>query len=352
MKQEIKTQKIETSKKCDNLEKQLNEAKSKIHECEKLNAELISRITESRASQRKPPATQISYKAILIGDSNAQRMTPHLERTNTWDCSENTYKIKDISSVRCQKTYDAAVFLLGTNDIKTGKDGKLEAEELIGKVGQFDNARHKFIIELPPINRRGAETERRVFNNTLHNANRRNYTIIRMVREVEEAPKDVALQDDLHLTQTNAKLMAKHIESVVTREMEKKVSKPQERTNTTPRENRQEQERDLLERQRRNDKEREEKKSTPCRYYLQGRCHRGNRCFYGHNQEPPNQQTRNERNMSRERGRSWERRDRNRDRRDSARDDEPRTRERSSSQNDRRRVVHRQRSNIRPVANE
>ena len=38
---------------------------------------------------------------------------------------------------------------------------------------------------------------------------------------MEEAPREAALQDDLHLTPTNAKLMARHIESVVTHEMEK-----------------------------------------------------------------------------------------------------------------------------------
>ena len=100
---------------------------------------------------------------------------------------------------------------------------KLEAEELVGKVNSFTSANAKFIIELPPILRRGAESERRLFNSTLRTLNmNREYVVIRMAKEIEDVPKESALYDDLHLTRNNCKIMASHIESVVCRELERK----------------------------------------------------------------------------------------------------------------------------------
>ena len=77
--------------------------------------------------------------------------------------------------------HDTAIYLLGTNYIKIGKDGKREADQLINTVERSGIATNKFIIELPPINRKGKETERRIFNYTLHqNTRTKNIRIIRI----------------------------------------------------------------------------------------------------------------------------------------------------------------------------
>ena len=118
-----------------------------------------------------------------------------------WDIAENTYVICDVEKVKSDKKYDAAIYLLGTNDIKIGKDGKREANNTVEKSGIAIN---KFIIELPPINRKGKKTERRIFNCTLlQTAKSKNIRIIQMTREIEEFPIESAHQDDLHLNRDN-----------------------------------------------------------------------------------------------------------------------------------------------------
>lgn len=235
--------------------------------------------------------------------------------------------------------------MLGTNDIKTGKDGRHEAEDLINKVRNLKIAQHNFIVELPPINRRGKEVERRIFNSTLHRQNTSHeYNVIRMLREIEDAPIESALQDDLHLTKKNSRGMAAHIESVVTKIIEKgrKEKKPQ---STTPKQRRIPED-ELAQRQRKNETMREEKGDVPCRYFRQGRCHRGDRCFFKHEQG-------GERERNEEKGH----RERSRERREEARPSHRRenskgyARSRSPS-GDKRRVVVDTRRYIKPVTHE
>ena len=327
VKEELKQQRVEVAKRCENAERELAESKKKIDECEALNNELLNKLTSARASTvQRRPSSQNKLKLIFIGDSNSRRITPHLDRRNKWDCSENTYVIRDLERVKCDTTYDGAVFLLGTNDIKKGNDGKREAENLIQHVKEFQHAKHLFILELPPINRRGTEVERRIFNNTLHNQNSDNrFQIIRMTREIEHAPVETALEDDLHLTRENAKQMATHIENIMERHIANNKTQEPER----PRRERMEQK--FEEARQRNERSREEKRNIPCHFYLQGRCHKGNRCFFGH--DKPSAAENKERSRSTERRHS----DLNRSR---------------SQSGDRRRVVLSDRGRIRPVDHE
>ena len=80
----------------------------------------------------------MEFKGIVVGDSNSRRIAPHFRRDNTWDIAENTFVTRDAERVRSERTYDVAVYLLGTNDIKIGKDGKKEAEYLMDIVEKID----------------------------------------------------------------------------------------------------------------------------------------------------------------------------------------------------------------------
>ena len=223
---------------------------------------------------------------------------------------------------------------LGTNNIKRGTDGRKEAEKLIEQVRTFQHAKQKFIMELPPINRKGAEIERRIFNNTLHSNNEdKRFRVIRMIKEVVESPIELALQDDLHLTRENSKLTAAHIERVVEKYVTDKAQN-QERERRTREEPTMETEKD---RRQRNERFREEKRDIPCKFFQQDRCHRGSRCFFSHEIESSG---------STRRGRSMERRqsDYDKDRRDSKRS--------RSKSGDRRRVIISDSRTIKPVVHE
>ena len=53
MKEDLKKQKTETTRKAENTERQLSEARRKIKECEQLNEELLDKITNERGKQRE-----------------------------------------------------------------------------------------------------------------------------------------------------------------------------------------------------------------------------------------------------------------------------------------------------------
>ena len=357
MKEDFKKQKIEIARKAENLERQLSEARRKIKECEQLNEELLDKITNERGKQREEhpvPGTSrsLEFKGIVIGDSNSRRIAPHFKRENTWDIAENTYVTRDAERIRSERTYDVAVYLLGTNDVKIGKDGKKEAEYLMDTVEKSSIARNKFIIELPPINRKGKEAERRLFNRTLHKLNiSKKITIIRMVPEIEETPIEQALQDDLHLNNNNATQMARQIERIV----EKKIAEEREDTGRKPKHPRDTREEGAT--SRNPNEQREEWKNIKCRYHLQGRCYRGEFCFYNHDQEGNNRSNegikeRSSRNETRQKSRdrhenrrSKERRSpHSRDRRNTDRDQSPRNKERRTSRSGERRHGNRDRS--------
>ena len=324
VKEDFKNQKIEANRKIENLERQLTETRRKIKECEQLNDELLDKITTERGKQREEQTEQklkqeTDFKGIIVGDSNSRRIAPHFKRENTWDITENTYVTKDAERIRCERTYDVAIFMLGTNDIKIGKDGKKEAEYLLETVEKSKIARMKFIIELPPINRKGRETERRLFNRTLHKQNtNKEVRIIRMVPEIEETPIEQALQDDLHLNNSNANQMAKQIELIVEKTINTERGDRRRKSNY-PKETREE-----AGTSRNHEEQREEWKNIPCRYHIQGRCYRGEFCYFKHDQVSrntrPNEENK-ERN-SRDETRQRNPRDQSRDRCEKWRNDE------------------------------
>ena len=89
----------------------------------------------------------------------------------------------------------------------------------------------------------------------------------RMAREIECAPTETALCDNLHLTKANAKLMAVHIERVVRRAINKETPGPRTKVRYYE---------DPVEtevRQKRNEQSRE------------GRCRRGDQCFFDMNKK-------------------------------------------------------------------
>ena len=338
-KEDLKTQHHDAKKRNEKLEHQLRESKKKIEECESLNAELLQKITSRRESDCPKTPKEAKLKLLIVGDSNSHRIAPHFNRRNNWDYTDDTFIIQDIDRVTCSEEYEAVIFLLGTNNIKRGSDGRKDAEELINRVKECKAAPVKFIVELPPINRKGAEIERRIFNSTLHkNREDESINVIRMTREVEEAPIDSALQDDLHLTRNNAKQMASHIETLVERTMANKRATESRRNQDNRPTQTKITEKELEERQRKNEKSRDKRKDVPCKFYRQGRCHRGSRCFFLHDHQGDER-----RESLRNRDRSDERRTR-----DQSREARQQHRSRSPSR-DRRRVVLRESRNIRSV---
>ena len=340
VKEEFKQQRAEAAKRYEKADKELKESRKKIEECEELNKELLHKLTNARTvSQHKRTPSRSNLRLIFIGDSNSRRIAPHLDRRNRWDYSQDTYVIKDLERIKCDTMYDGAVFLLGTNDIKKGNDGRKEAETLMNYVRNFKQAKNLFILELPPINRRGIEVERRVFNSTLHSQNKDNrFQIIRMTREIEHAPVESALQDDLHLTKENAKQMATHLENVIEKHIEGKTQDPGKAT-------REEAEQEYEGTRQRNERAREERRNIPCKFHIQGRCHKGNRCFFAHD-EPSTSENRGRARSSERRPSDYNRRARSTERRPS---DYNRSR---SPSGDRRRVVLSDRTIIRQVEHE
>ena len=157
---DFKSQKLEAKKRIEATEKQLADTKKKLTKYEQLNRELLEKITEERSTQHEEqtePDHKVKFKGIIIGDSNSRRIAPHLQRPETWDITENSYAIADADKLRSDKPYDAAIYLLGTNDIKVGKDGKREAEHLLSIVEKAEIASKKFIVELPTTRRKGRE---------------------------------------------------------------------------------------------------------------------------------------------------------------------------------------------------
>ena len=95
-----------------------------------------------------------------------------------------------------------------------------------------------------------------------------------MVPEIEETPIEQALQDDLHLNNTNATQMAKQIERIV----EKTISAEREDTKRKwkyPNDTR-----DDAKTSRNFEEKWEEWKNITCRFHIQERCYRGEYCYF------------------------------------------------------------------------
>ena len=96
----------------------------------------------------------------MIGDQNSRRITPHLQKTDTFDIIENTYVICDAEHIKSDKKYNAANLYPKNQNIKVEKTGRGEATTFkISTIEKSGIATNKFIAELHPINRKRKETE-------------------------------------------------------------------------------------------------------------------------------------------------------------------------------------------------
>ena len=347
VKEEIKRDKSEIQEQLNDTRKQLTNTKKKLEEAENMNEELIQKIT---SNQQKSPTTSKEYqektkktRALLIGDSNAKRIKQILQDDTLWFLTENTYRIEDISKVSGINEFDCCVTLLGTNNLKTGNDGIQEAKNLMAALQKYVKI-PKIICEAPPINRRAAKTERKLFNATLlkQRDQMKHTTILRMPKETESSPVEETLSDDLHLNHYHATLLANKISATV---REIKPTKPHEEekqetelvlealeeeikvvigsghskaaeleseynvlikaTRKNPNKitilgnkDQAQQVHDILKRKIRDHKERRERnieqketrRKTPCIFYAQKRCIKGEKCQYLHDRRRPSRE--------------------------------------------------------------
>ena len=320
VKEEIKAMKEEAGKKHESTRKKLEES-------ERLNDELISRMTDKK-ERREPKEPPQRKKAIIIGDSNARRLVQHLDESVNWSMAENAFTIEDLREVNPSEQYDAAFILLGTNNVKNGRDGQREANNLIELAQRIQFADNVILCEIPPIRRRYAIIERRLFNATLR---RSGVQILRTPEETERRSTDETLDDDLHLNEAHARILAKELTKAAktserrTREQEncevrvkgkeddlrevmgregRNVKETEEehqvkiyttrkeptaiiiRGNSTnarrARDTIAQRVETITSRRRTNSERRDEARNTPCKFYQQNRCQKGNRCRFLH----------------------------------------------------------------------
>ena len=348
VKEEIRKSKTEIQEQLEETKKQLTNTRKKLAEAESMNEELIQKIT--RESQKSPATTKDhrqerrnKTRVLLIGDSNAKRIKSSLHDDIAWFFTDNTYRIEDINKVDGINEYDCCVTLLGTNNLKTGNDGIREAKNLLTTLDK--NAKvPKIICEAPPINRRMAITERRLFNATLQNDTNKskNTTIIKTPRETENSPIEEALTDDLHLNPHHSTLLANKISEAVKEvktkkhreeenheiemiieaeeeeikavigsghsrasEMEKEYNVKIRATRNNPnkifihgKKDQAQQVHDVLKRRiqdqkarrERNADQRETRRRVPCIFYAQKRCIKGEKCQYLHERRRPSRE--------------------------------------------------------------
>jgi len=192
---------------------------------------------------------------------------------------------------------------------------------------------HVICIKIPPINRKGARTEREIYNETLRHLPQ-DVTVVEVPQKLEKRSAQECLKDDLHLNREAAEEYAKAIEEAKTRRTEKQPSKrdqpteiikvPQKRigqligrggrnfeqmkaeygvrihvdeeepanvriAGEKAREAKEEMRRrieDIIQSEERNIDRRRDRRDVECRYYAAGRCDKGQRCFFRHSREP------------------------------------------------------------------
>ena len=349
VKEEIKRNRTEIQEQLEETKKQLAHTKKKLAESENMNEELIHRITKE--SQKSATSTTNEYhlerrkktRALLIGDSNAKRIKPHLQDDTAWFITENTYRIEDISKVEGINEYDCCVVLLGTNNLKTGNDGIHEARKLLTTLEKYIRI-PKLVCEAPPINRRTASAERKLYNVTLQNQieKMKNTSIIKTPKETENSPTEEALSDDLHLNSHHSTLLANKISAIV-REVKPKKHHEEKNSETEMTIEAEEEEikaviggghskaaelekeydvrikatrhnpnkisihgkkeqvkrvhdllkkktRDLKERRDRNAEQKESRSKVPCIFYAQRRCVKGEKCHFLHERRRPSRE--------------------------------------------------------------
>ena len=351
--EELKKKKRETQDRLEEVKRRLTSTEKKLKKTEEMNDELIQRITKDhpkpdthRKETHKETRKEMP-RALLIGDSNSKRIMPHLEDSLNWSITENTYRIEDVKRVDT-KGFEVCVTMLGTNNIKNGNDGMAEARRLLKELKNI-KTKKILICEAPPINRRNATVERRLYNATLRNESKNTPGLetIRTPPETEECNVEEALTDDLHLNEYHARLMAKKISDRAKAACERKTDKEAEpeqemiieaeeeeiktvmgnqhsrameiekNYNVKIKANRRDPNRihitgkkenvkkahedikskirDHKERRNRNEERKEERRNIPCIFFAQKRCIKGDRCFFSHDRRSRSKERRRER---------------------------------------------------------
>ena len=351
--EELKKKKKETQDRLEEVKRRLTSTEKELKKTEEMNDELIQRITkdhpkhDAHTKDAHKETRREKPKVILIGDSNSRRIMPHLEDNLNWSITENTYRIEDVKRVDA-KGFEVCVTILGTNNIKNGNDGITEARRLLEELKSL-KVKKILICEAPPINRRNAAVERRLYNATLRNEsiNIPEMETIRTPPETEECNVEEALTDDLHLNEHHAKLMAKKIsdraKAACERKTDKMADSEQEMVieaeeeeiktvmgnqhsrameiernyNVKIKANRRDPNkihitgkkenvkkayediksrvRDQKERRNRNEERKEERRNIPCIFFAQKRCIKGDRCFFSHDRRSRSRERRRER---------------------------------------------------------
>ena len=365
--EELRKKKMETQDRLEETKRRLTSQEKKLKKAEEMNEELIQRITkdhtkhDSHTKDTDKEAQRERPKVLLIGDSNSRRIMPHLGSSINWSITENTYRTEDLKRVDA-KGFDCCITILGTNNIKNGNDGIMEARRLLNELKNL-KVKKTLICEAPPINRRNAAVERRLFNTTLRNesSNIPEIETIRTPAETEECNVEEALTDDLHLNELHAKLLAKKITDRAKEACERKTVKEAAPEHTITieaeedeikvvmgsqhsrameiekaysvkiRANRRDSNRihitgkkdnvrkahddiknkikEQKERRSRNAERKEERRNIPCIFFAQKRCIKGDRCHFSHDRRSRSNDRRS-RSNERRRERSPEQRDR------------------------------------------
>ena len=396
MREEIENKKKkqeDETKKMDKINKQIEEQKAKIkdketenktlmedlktatkekerldrycEELEELNQDLLVQINSKTRTPEKRPEKRNNN--ILIADSNRRHILNHLaekDNDNNWFTENNTFRTQDLQKLQGKdiEGYKNIVLLLGTNNIKTGEDGRTEARKYTEEIERILKIKSRstklYAIEIPPIGRRAAKAERDKYNNYLHSHLPTAVKMIPTPPAIMRYPTKEILDDELHITKEVASKYAEQIkleikqnedrpttsekepakeESVTITETDgiditqiigkdgKKVkeieakykviitishNKPHQIKIEGKRRDTREAEKDIkeiLEEQRRTTRRNEERRSSAknkiCRYFQQGNCNRGNRCFYQHSNNTTTTSSRRSRTRSPERSR-------------------------------------------------
>ena len=328
-----------------------------IVELEEINNELIARITKKNEPQQQQEGKRT--QALLIADSNGREIIPHLKGLKTeWKRTTNTVKTEHLDTINKQdlENFETIAILLGTNNVKNGSDGQIEAEKYIGQINNLTTktTAKLGVILIPQIDTREGRIEREIFNRHVRRNMCKGVTIIETPEECKKMAAQDVLKDQLHLTEQTAKFYAKAIHKFENDKREER-SKSSTRENRESRGSRSEMERKeqqsydtretmettvprhmlpqffgrqghrvqelarkhevriqaaetgdpakveikgkgarqakkeieefverMKEKEEKNAQMREEKRNEPCRFYREGRCDKGNKCFYRH----------------------------------------------------------------------
>ena len=160
-------------------------------------------------------------------------------RHTNWEVVDNLYTIehleKHLDSERVQRynEKDIMVVLQGTNNVRKGQEAIEKVSrylEALDKLTKMTQGRMSIVmIGLPPLGKKydgSIQTERKVFNKFIQNSNYMYLDTEAMLSELDETER--LSQDDLHLTPKAAEIIAHQI-NVMTRNYQKReIEAPEE----------------------------------------------------------------------------------------------------------------------------